>query len=230
MNVRKTGWTGILVAALLALIMVSLPGSAAAKDRNRDRIPDRWEKRHKLSLKKNQRKRDQDHDGLRNRGEWLAKTNPRDRDSDDDGTPDGKENAGFVASYDAGAGTLTITLYAGGQISGTVSDRTEVECEGDATGPAGSPPGARTSSDGALEGKGESRSDDEADHEDGSEDHESEDSESEDHESENHDGSHGSCSIDDLAEGVVVHEAEVRLKADGAFFRELEIEKRAAAG
>ena len=75
-----------------------------------------------------------------------------------------------------------------------------------------------------------SRDDDESEDEDGSED-ESEDSESEDHESEDHDGQgHGSCSLADLAPGVVVHEAEVRYRAAGAVFTGLEIEKPVPAG
>ncbi len=68
-------------------------------DRNRDRIPDRWERAHHLSLKVNQAKRDQDHDGLRNRAEFLAGTDPRNDDSDDDGTEDGAEGAGTVTSF-----------------------------------------------------------------------------------------------------------------------------------
>ena len=55
-------------------------------DHNHDRIPDRWEKRHDLSLKVKQHRRDQDSDGLKNRGEWRAKLDPRDDDTDDDGS------------------------------------------------------------------------------------------------------------------------------------------------
>ncbi len=84
----------LLALALGALALLAMPGLAAAKDRNHDRIPDRWEKRHKLSLTVNQARHDQDGDHLRNRGEFLAGDNPRDRDSDDDGTMDGEEQAG----------------------------------------------------------------------------------------------------------------------------------------
>jgi multidrug efflux pump subunit AcrB len=81
--VRKTK-SAALAALAFALFMI-IAGPAAAKDRNGDRIPDRWEKRHHLSLKVNQAKRDQDGDGLDNRGEWKAKLDPRDDDTDDDG-------------------------------------------------------------------------------------------------------------------------------------------------
>ena len=57
----------VLVAALDALAMLAIPSAAAAKDRTHDHIPDRWEKRHHLSLKVNQAQRDQDRDQLRNR-------------------------------------------------------------------------------------------------------------------------------------------------------------------
>ncbi|MCB0871482.1 MAG: hypothetical protein KDB52_11670, partial [Solirubrobacterales bacterium] len=81
MRISRRERFGIFTAAVLALFVISLPGTASAKDSNKDRIPDRWERANKLTLKKDQRKLDQDRDGLRNRGEWLADTNPRDKDS-----------------------------------------------------------------------------------------------------------------------------------------------------
>src|SRR3954470_6243489 len=86
-------------AALGALALLALPGAAAAKDRNHDHIPDRWEKRHHLSTAVNQARRDQDSEPLRNRAEFLAGDNPRNADSDGDGIPDGEENAGKIASF-----------------------------------------------------------------------------------------------------------------------------------
>src|SRR3954471_14626443 len=114
-------------ATLLALAASLLLASAAsAHDRNRDRIPDRWERAHHLSLHVNQSRRDQDHDGLNNRGEYRAGMNPRDRDSDDDGVRDGRENAGSVTSF--AGGVLTITLAQGGTLTATVTDATRIEC------------------------------------------------------------------------------------------------------
>ncbi len=81
----------ILVASLAALL-VAFAGTAMARDRNNDRIPDRWEKKHDLSLKVKQTRRDQDRDGLRNRNEWRSRTDPRDADGDDDGVADGDED------------------------------------------------------------------------------------------------------------------------------------------
>jgi hypothetical protein len=122
---------GLLLVAVGLLAMMALPGVAAAKhgDRNGDRIPDRWEKRHHLSLNVSQAGRDQDRDQLRNRAEFLAGDNPRDHDSDDDGVMDGDENAGTVQSFDTGTGRLTITLFGGDTISGLITDRTRIKCE-----------------------------------------------------------------------------------------------------
>ena len=162
---RTSPYRTIRLAVALALgvlAVFALPSIAAAKDRNHDRIPDRWEKRHHLSLKVKQTRRDQDSDQLKNLGEFRQSTNPRkadsdsdgitdgeevavgdnpaDDDSDNDGVEDGNENAGTVASFDGT--TLTINLAAGGTISGLVTDRTEVKCEteGDNSGeePSGS--------------------------------------------------------------------------------------------
>jgi hypothetical protein len=118
-----------LAAALGAIAMLALPAVAAAKDRNHDRIPDRWEKRHKLSLKVNQAGRDQDRDKLRNRAEFMAGDNPRSADSDGDGVPDGEENAGTIQSFDPSTGKLTIALFGGETLSGLVTGQTEIECD-----------------------------------------------------------------------------------------------------
>jgi hypothetical protein len=120
----------ILALALVAALGIVSSASAKGRDANHDRLPDRWERAHHLSLKVKQAKRDQDHDGLNNRGEFRARTNPRDRDSDNDGIADGNENAGTVKSFEGGV--LTITLAQGGELSATVDGDTEVECHGTA--------------------------------------------------------------------------------------------------
>jgi hypothetical protein len=117
--------------ALSALVLLAMPSLAGAKDRNNDRIPDRWEKRHKLSLEANQARLDQDHDRLRNRAEFLAGDDPRDSDSDDDGVVDGHEQAGTVASFDEETGRLAIDLFGTDTVAGFVTDQTEIKCEDD---------------------------------------------------------------------------------------------------
>src|SRR3954447_23202507 len=121
----KTLAGGVALSLLLA-------GSAQAAtgDRNRDGLPDRWERSHHLSLRVNQARRDQDHDGLNNRAEYRAGMNPHDRDSDDDGVADGRENAGSVTSF--ANGVLTLTLAKGGTLTAKVTDATRIQCRGSA--------------------------------------------------------------------------------------------------
>src|SRR5712692_5853403 len=136
------------LAAALAVGLMLLPAGASARgkhknkscprnaraDRNRDRIPDRWECRHNLSLKVKQTNRDPDHDGLNNLGEFQAGDDPHRADSDNDGVNDGNEHAGTIQSFvaDAGSpntGTLTIALDGGGTITGKVTGDTECKVE-----------------------------------------------------------------------------------------------------
>src|SRR6476469_6281447 len=127
--------------ALGALALLAMPGLAAAKDRNHDRIPDWWEKRHRLSLKVNQAHKNQDGDKLLNRAEFLAGDNPRSADSNGDGVMDGEDNAGTIASFEAASGKLTINLFGGETVSGMVDEGTERTCE-DHYGASGSSEGS----------------------------------------------------------------------------------------
>ncbi|MDX6673716.1 MAG: hypothetical protein QOH11_1134, partial [Solirubrobacteraceae bacterium] len=136
----------VSLAAALAAGLMLLPAGASARskhkscprsarvDRNHDRIPDRWECRHNLSLQVKQTKRDQDRDGLNNLGEFQAGDDPHRADSDRDGVNDGNEHAGTIQSFvaDAGSpntGTLTITLAGGGTLTGKVTADTECKVE-----------------------------------------------------------------------------------------------------
>ena len=122
---KKLRTAMLAIVGVLALALVAA-GPATAKDRNHDKIPDRWEKKHGLSLKVNQAKKDQDSDDLNNRGEFRSGSDPRDDDSDDDGVEDGDENAGTISAFDGT--TLTIDLANGGSVTGIVTDETEVKC------------------------------------------------------------------------------------------------------
>jgi hypothetical protein len=81
------------IAGLAAAAALAVPGLASShsRDSNRDKIPDRWEKRFHLSLNVNQAGRDQDNDGLSNLCEFDEGDNPRDADTDNDGTGDDVE-------------------------------------------------------------------------------------------------------------------------------------------
>jgi len=197
---------GITFLAALAAIMVLAPPSLA-RDRNHDRIPDRWERSHHLSLKVHQTRRDQDHDGLRNRGEFRAQTDPRDADSDNDGIEDGDERAGTVASF--AGGVLTIDLFGGGSVTGQVTSDTEIQCDSgdDDANEGDDQPGERLFRD---DGEDQGDGGDEGDGEHGT----GEDEQGDDHES---------CPAGALAPGAVVQEANLELRNGTAVFEEIEL-------
>jgi hypothetical protein len=206
----------LLTALLLLAAALLLPAAAQArgKDRNHDRIPDRWERAHHLSLKVKQARKDQDHDGLNNLGEFKAGDDPRDADSDNDGTEDGDEQAGTIDAID---GTLvTIRLLDGSLVSAQLTDGTEVECEtrdddGDVA------PTARKSDDGEGEHEG---SDDGEDHSGPSGDDGAED-QGDDH-GEDGRAEHG-CPAGALKVGARVHEAELKVTSAGKVWEEIEL-------
>ena len=188
------------LAAMLALAAsLMLAGGAFAKDRNHDRIPDKWEKRHHLSLHHKQGRRDQDHDGLKNRGEFRAHLNPRDADTDDDGIDDGDEHPGEVKSFENGM--LTISLANGGTLTAAVTDDTEVECDDDAGDDRGH-------DDGDDDHHGDHHGDDDAQsaHHDPGDDDENED-----------------CGPDALVAGAKVLEAELKVRNGEAVWEEVEL-------
>lgn len=241
-----------LALALGALALLAMPSLAAAKDRNNDRIPDRWEKRHKLSLKVNQARRDQDRDRLRNRAEFLAGTDPRLSDSDGDGTKDGDEQAGTISSFDADTGRLVIDLFGTDTIAGFVTDGTEIKCDDDSSSASAS---ASDSGSGSGEdesgddngGKGEEEpGDDHGEHGDepgddnggddnsGPSDNSGPGSESSGpgHDGEDDHGEHGDedrlCTTAELVPGAVVEEAELKLENGKATFKEVELSGKVA--
>ena len=203
MSKLKSTALAVLAFALFAVFA----GPAAAHDRNGDRIPDRWEKRHHLSLKVKQGKRDQDGDGLRNRAEWKAGLDPRDEDSDDDGTEDGDENAGTIETFDAATGKLTVKLFSGDSITGLVTGDTEIECDDDAHASSSGP-----------EGDDDHGDDDQGDDDHGDDDHGDDDQGDDDH------GDDGECGTDALTAGREVGEAELKLSSGKATFEKVELD------
>jgi len=241
-----------LALALGALALLAMPSLAAAKDRNNDRIPDRWEKRHKLSLKVNQARKDQDRDQLRNRAEFLAGTDPRLSDSDGDGVTDGDEQAGTIASFDAETGRLVIDLFGTDTIAGFVTDSTEIKCEdnsssasassegsdsgesepGDDNGGEGEEePGDDNSGDNEGDNSGPGSGEESGDDNSGPSDNSGPGSESSGpgHDG---DGEHGDddriCTTAELVPGAVVEEAELKLENGKATFKEVELSGKVA--
>jgi hypothetical protein len=206
--------------ALGALALLAMPGLAAAKDRNHDHIPDRWEKRHHLSLQVNQAHHDQDGDHLRNRGEFLADDNPRDRDSDDDGVADGNEQAGTVASFDAETGRLVIDLFGGDTISGLVTADTEIECEDHHSGASASSEGHGS---GELEPGDDHGGEEAGDDRNGDNSGPGSENSGPGRGDENDDNEDRVCTTAELVPGAVVEEAELRVANGQAVFEEVEL-------
>jgi hypothetical protein len=213
---RRTRLGSLLAMALGALALLAMPGIAAAKDGNHDRIPDRWEKRHHLSLNVNQAGRDQDGDHLRNLGEFRAGDNPRDDDSDDDGVADGEENAGTIASFDAASGKLVINLFNKDTVSGLVTGETEIKCEGvdDSSSSASTSSGEPEPGD-DNGGNGEEPGDD-----NGGSDNSSP---GPDNSGPGNNGGAVNCTTADLIPGAVVQQAELEVSNGAATFHEVEL-------
>ena len=229
--------------ALGALALLAMPGLAAAKDRNHDHIPDRWEKRHHLSMNVNQARLDQDRDHLRNRAEFLAGDDPRDHDSNDDGVMDGEENAGTIASFDTATGKLVINLFGGETISGLVTEGTEIECEhhsgatasSEGSGSGEAEPGDDRGGEGEVEpgddngGQGEVGDDrggqgEEEPGDDRNGDDNSGPGSTNSGPGMGDDGDEaGNCTIADLVPGAVVQEAELKVANGQATFEEVEL-------
>jgi thrombospondin type 3 repeat protein len=85
---RMSRW---LLLPFMMLPLLAPTASAAARDRDHDGLPDRWERRYHLSTAKKSGRRDPDRDGLRNRREYRLRTNPRRKDTDRDGLRDRAE-------------------------------------------------------------------------------------------------------------------------------------------
>lgn len=97
---------GRLIAALLVVVcctfgLLATPAAMSlsraetaakhARDRDHDRLPDAWERRHRLSTRHRSTYGDPDRDRLSNLREYRARTDPRRADTDGDGLSDRAE-------------------------------------------------------------------------------------------------------------------------------------------
>jgi len=232
----------LIVTGAVAAAMLALPGAALAKsrDRDHDKMPDRWERAHHLSTHKKNAKGDPDRDGLNNLGEFRAHSNPHDadtdndglddgdehatandptdRDTDNDGVEDGDEQSGTIAGFDQATGVLTITVPGRGDVSGVVNDATEIKCETegeqeDANDDRGDDSRVVASRDGSGSGDGDNSGpgSNSSGPGDGDRGDEGDDE--------------GNCTTADLTPGTPVHEAELDTSSDPATFREVELLK-----
>ncbi|MFY9265453.1 MAG: hypothetical protein WAO61_08515 [Solirubrobacterales bacterium] len=93
---------------------------------------------------------DHDGDGVSNRGESRGHSHCGDEDSDDDDIKDDDEQAGRVVSFENGV--LTISAFAGGTVSGSVTGTTKIECEDDDDRPVVAVTSSRGSGDDGDDG------------------------------------------------------------------------------
>ena len=201
-----------LVFLAVAVIALVVAASAFASDRNRDPDGDDVSNRAEFRHHTNPRDADTDNDGVRDGDEIAERTNPRDDDSDNDGKDDGDEVAGKVKSFDGT--TLVITLNDNSEVSGAVTDATEIECEGNEDshtaslrhdgGDDNSGPGS-TGEDNS--GPGSTGDDDQGDDNDDQDENEN------------------ACTKADLVAGTTVHEAELKTTTTGKAFKEVDLVK-----
>ncbi|MCW2988018.1 MAG: peptidase papain [Solirubrobacterales bacterium] len=227
---RRIRLGSLLAMALGAVALLAMPGIAAAKDRNHDHIPDRWEKCHNFSLSVNQAGRDQEGDHLRNLGEFKAGDNPRNADSDNDGVMDGEENAGTIASFDAASGKLVINLFNADTVSGLVTTETEIKCEGvdnsssSASTSSGEPePGDDNGGQGEEPGDDNGGNGEEQGDDNGGSDNSGPGSSNSGPGSHGDNGEAANCTTADLIPGAVVQQAELEIQNGAATFHEVEL-------
>ena len=236
---------GVVLAALLAV-----PGAAMARsrDRDHDKLPDKWEKKFHLSTHRNSAKGDPDRDGLNNLGEFRAGTNPRDADTDNDGINDanddqdndGVNNADEMAEHTnpRDADTDNDGVNDGEETIGTVASFTE-DSPGSGTGVLtitlnnGSTESGRVDQNTEIEcrapeqagrnerdGGGDTSGDNSGDNSGPGGGDEGDNS------GPGRDGDeHSQCSAADLTAGTPVHEAELQGSGSSAAFEKVELVK-----
>jgi hypothetical protein len=233
---------GVVLAALLAL-----PAGAMAKsrDRDHDKLPDKWEQKFNLSTHHKSGKGDPDKDGLKNRGEFKSKTNPRRADSDRDGVNDANDDQdddGDSNSDELRHGTNPCDrdsdddgIHDGDEVAGTIQSFVE-----DTASPGTGVLTIKLADDTTISGKVDSTTEIECEgeHGDRHERHGADDGPNHDA-GDDHGGRDESdnsgpgragddereCSTADLTAGTLVHEAELHGSGDGAVFEEVELLK-----
>ena len=232
-----------LTAAAIAAALLVVPAGALAKgrDRDHDRMPDKWEKKHHLNPRANDARKDPDRDHLSNLSEFRHHTdpqkadsdndgvddnvelrddtNPNREDSDNDGVGDADEISGTIVSFDSGLLTIQLPGNGAGTISGNVNDATEIECDDDA---AQAPTASASEDGGSSDNSGPGSTDDNSgpgstgDDNSGSGSTTSGTDDGANHDAGDDDQNENSCTSGDLKQGAVVHEAKLTKAGDGS--------------
>src|SRR4051812_44503720 len=216
----------ITVALAAALLVVPAGALAKSRDRDHDRMPDTWEKKHHLNLHANDarkdpdrdhlsnlsefrhhtdpRKADTDRDGIKDGDELRDDTNPRKDDSDDDGIKDADELSGTITSFTNGVLTIRLARQGAGTLVGTVNAATRIECDDEDDDGQGSRRTATTSDDrrgGDHDNSGPGSTNGGHDGRDDDDNNRDDDER---------------CTSADLKPGARVHEAKIAKAADGS--------------
>jgi hypothetical protein len=222
-----------LTGATLGLVIAGFTGAAVAKDRNHDRIPDRWEHRFHLSLKVDQANKDQDRDNVDNLNEFQEGTNPRDADTDDDGVNDGREdrdrdglnnqNEDRSANYPVDRDTDNDGIEDGDEVAGTIASFQDPVLTisllggGSVTGDVTASTRIKCETEDEQENENEVEDEATASHDGGSGD----DNEGPGSDNSGPGNAEDLCTTADLTPGTMVHEAELA----GSSFEEIELIK-----
>lgn len=207
---RKFSILGTLVVGVISLLLIALPGTAAARNHHQ-----RHHGHH-------------GHHGQRHHGQRRHHGHQRHHQT---GTTS-DDNAGTIASFDGT--TLVITLTDGSSASGLVTDATEIKCESnsgdtgdddgdngetgdddngdtgdDDTGGGGDDGAAATRTHRAASDQGTSDDDDNGDNDD----------------NDDGDTGEGQCTTADLTPGTVVQDAELSDVNGQATFTEIDLVK-----
>ncbi len=126
----------------------------------------------------------------------------------------GQENAGEVESFDGT--TLTIKLFAGGTVSGKVTESTEIECEHQSTE-------AQASEDGQESQNNQGEDQQSGDQSQQSSDQSQQSGDQGDSSDTEDQSSSSSCGTAALVPGAIVHEAELDVTSGGAVFQSVDL-------
>jgi hypothetical protein len=234
---------GVVLAALLAV-----PGAAMAKsrDRDHDKLPDKWEHKFHLSTHKKSAKGDPDKDGLNNAGEFKSKTNPRKADTDRDGVNDANDDqdddgVDNVDEQSEGTNPCDHDSDNDGVDDGNETAGTVVSFVEDSANPGTGVLTIKLADNSTISGKVDSTTeiecrtartgDDAATHErhgaDDGPNHDAGDDNGGDHSGPGRGGddNDGNCTTADLTAGTAVHEAELHGSGDSAVFEEVKLLK-----
>jgi hypothetical protein len=231
---------GLVTVAVAAALLV-IPASVLAKrDRDHDRMPDKWELKNHLNPRVNDARKDPDHDGLDNLAEFRHHTNPHRADTDRDGIKDGtevrddtnpnqgddaNELSGTIVSFDNGVLTIQPAVAGASTVSGTVNDTTRIECDNeqgddDTTAPA--PTTAQMSDHGSDDNSGPGGGDDgdrsgtSGSGSDNSGPGSTSQGDDDQGDAGDDDNANDQCTTADLKPGAAVHEAKTATATDGS--------------